>query len=99
MKGKKAMHSGKIQKEKTDGMKNMFIFRLIDRLSAVKTHIMAVLCHSGFEDVRHFRKKHAVHVFVFIEGQFTILDENLSKGDTRKEMQGLLQFAGQAAVD
>ena len=30
--------------------------------------------------------------------QFAILDENLS-GDTRKEMQGLLQFAGQAAVD
>ena len=61
-------------------MKNMFIFRLIDRLSAVKTHIMAVLCHSGFENVRHFREKYAVHVFVFIEDQFTILDENLSRG-------------------
>ena len=81
MEGKKTMHSGKIQKEEADGMKDVVILCLVDRLAAVKACIMAVLCHSGFKNIGHFRKNHTVHAFMFIE-------------DTRKEQQELLQSAG-----
>lgn len=79
MKGEKAMHAGKIQKEKANCMKNMITFFLIHRLTAVNAHIMPILCHSGFKYIGHLRKNYPVHILIFIKGQFTILNQNISR--------------------